>query len=96
MKILLNGTSMTDRSTLHDQLAKQFQFPDYYGRNLDALYDLLTALPEPVDLTVVNPDQIPENLGKYGKSFLKTLEDASKVNKKLNLLISFEKSENNS
>ena len=26
----------------HDALAKALEFPDYYGRNLDAMYDALT------------------------------------------------------
>ena len=33
--------SMTKRE-LHSTLAQAFQFPDYYGNNLDALYDVLS------------------------------------------------------
>lgn len=29
----------------HDYLQKIFSFPDYYGKNLDAFYDLITEFP---------------------------------------------------
>ena len=55
MEILLDGRDIPDRKVLHDLLAEKFQFPDYYGRNLDALYDLLTAFPESIRVTVMRP-----------------------------------------
>ena len=41
-KIILDLRRTSDRSELHDILAGEFGFPEYYGRNLDAVYDLLT------------------------------------------------------
>ena len=32
----------TDKLAIHDFLAKELEFPSYYGKNLDALYDVLT------------------------------------------------------
>ena len=32
--------------SLHDYLREQLGFEDYYGRNLDALYDVLSMWPE--------------------------------------------------
>lgn len=37
--VYINGKNLT-----HDALAQAFDFPPYYGRNLDALYDCLTAI----------------------------------------------------
>ena len=38
----------TDKLAIHDFLAKELEFPSYYGKNLDALYEVLTELDQPV------------------------------------------------
>ena len=43
MEVILDGELMTDRPTVHDLLSEKLAFPEYYGRNLDALYDLLST-----------------------------------------------------
>ena len=90
MEIILDGALMTDRTTVHDLLAEKFGFPDYYGRNLDALYDLLSAYPVQVNVTVIHMDQMLQNLGNYGKSLLRTLRDAASFNANVELSISNE------
>ncbi|MEU4670901.1 barstar family protein [Amycolatopsis sp. NPDC023774] len=40
---LVDGGTVDKASTL-DAIAKAMSFPDYFGRNLDALYDMLTDL----------------------------------------------------
>lgn len=35
----------SDRDAMHDDLAAAFAFPDWYGRNLDALLDAMRGLP---------------------------------------------------
>lgn len=39
---------------MHRLFAKALQFPDWYGNNLDALYDLLTDLEEPTHVVLRN------------------------------------------
>ena len=46
MQYILDGSQMTTRESAHEHLAKQLRFPDYYGKNLDALYDCVTNLPD--------------------------------------------------
>lgn len=87
MEVILDGALMTDRAALHDLLAEKFAFPDYYGRNLDALYDMLSANPEQINVTVIHTEQLLEHLGRYGNSFLLTLQDASKSNANLKISI---------
>jgi ribonuclease inhibitor len=43
MTIQLLGTEMTTREALHAHLQERLGFPDYYGQNLDALWDCLRA-----------------------------------------------------
>ena len=43
-EILINCTQIFSMSQIHDTLARELDFPLWYGRNLDALHDCLTAL----------------------------------------------------
>ena len=76
MRVRLDGSLMTDRAAAHDHIREQLSFPNYYGRDLDALYDLLTSLPETVEIDLANKDQMLEQLGAYGTSLLLTLQQA--------------------
>ena len=87
MEIILDGLLMTDRGAVYDLLAEKFSFPDYYGRNLDALFDLLSTYPERVDVTILYADQMLENLGNYGKGLLRTLYEAAEENPNLDIAI---------
>ena len=40
-QVILDGNYITTRAQLHDALTEQLQLPEWYGRNLDALYDCL-------------------------------------------------------
>ena len=38
-KVLIYLTEDMDRAMIHEQFKEELQFPEYYGMNLDALYD---------------------------------------------------------
>ena len=40
-QVILDGSAITTRTQFHDAVAQQLQLPEWYGRNLDALYDCL-------------------------------------------------------
>ena len=46
-----------DAQVFHRILAQTLPFPDWYGHNLDALFDCLTELEEPVRLILENWDE---------------------------------------
>lgn len=77
MMIFLDGALMTDRTAAHDRLACQLELPAWYGRNLDALYDLLTGHIVPCHLVLIHKDRLLEQLGDYGEKLLETLRDAA-------------------
>ena len=56
IEITLDGTMGMD--AIHAQLAETFRFPDYYGRNLDALYDCLTEVQEDARIRLVNAEAL--------------------------------------
>ena len=55
-QITLDGNILADAAQVHDYLKEHLQFPEYYGRNLDALYDCLTDL-ENIEITITAPSE---------------------------------------
>ena len=45
-KVVLNFSEAETEQDIHGILKTAFAFPDYYGENLDALYDCLTDIRE--------------------------------------------------
>lgn len=41
-EIILDGSQFVDIQTTHQILKNIFNFPDYYGKNLDAFWDCIT------------------------------------------------------
>ena len=42
MKVTLDARQLDERGQAHRYLQEKLELPEYYGRNLDALYDCLT------------------------------------------------------
>ncbi|WP_410658080.1 barstar family protein [Amycolatopsis sp. lyj-112] len=40
----IDGSRTVDKASILDAIAEALSFPDYFGKNLDALYDCLTDL----------------------------------------------------
>ncbi len=78
-ELLLDAEMLRTRDELHDVLAATFDFPQWYGRNLDALYDLLTDCPN-TRLTLVHAESLIKNLGSYGELTLRVLANAAAEN----------------
>lgn len=55
-QITLDGNRLGNADQVHDYLKEVFEFPEYYGKNLDALHDCLTDL-EDVEITITAPDE---------------------------------------
>lgn len=77
MVVVIDGRKMTDKATLHAYLKEQCKLPEYYGNNLDALYDVLTDRPEPLEIRLEYAQELKEILCGYGEAFIETLEDAA-------------------
>lgn len=58
-EIQLHCESIREKAQLHAALAEALSFPEWYGNNLDALYDCLTDLEDPVHLHLIDWEQLP-------------------------------------
>lgn len=87
MAIILNGRAMTDRPAAHSHLTERLELPAYYGRNLDALYDVLTEIGTDTELILEDPAAVIENLGKYGEALLSTMQEAAEENRYLTITL---------
>ncbi len=72
----------------YDIVAKKLNFPDYFGRNLDALSDSLDDVSEDVLLTFYGYDNFAAKVGKKAEIVKEII--ASKRDLKPNLHIMFE------
>ena len=77
---ILKGSEIRDLLTLHRTLAQSLAFPQWYGNNLDALYDCLTDLHEPAKITVEEPEMLRERLGGYADRLRRVLLDSADEN----------------
>lgn len=77
---VLDGTEIGDRGQLHEALASSLSFPEWYGRNLDALYDCLTDMREETEIRILHRDALIEGLGGYAKALEKVLQEAAAAN----------------
>lgn len=78
--VFLDCRRMQERENAHAYLAEKMHFPAYYGKNLDALYDLLTDRgTEAEGLRIVFEHAQPwEEKSAYCKKILKVFEEAAK------------------
>lgn len=80
--ITLDGNRLSDAAQVHDYLKESFNFPEYYGKNLDALYDCLTDLDD-VEITII----LPEEDGAIFQKILRVFKSAKRENTSLHLNI---------
>ena len=78
--VILNGKKMTSIKAAHDYISRKLDFPEYYGGNLDALWDILSTISDPIHISLTNKEMLCENLGEYSHSLLSVFLDASEEN----------------
>jgi len=83
MNAIIDGALIQSRESLHDTLAEQLALPEWYGRNLDALFDCLTDLHEETEIRLVHPEELFAHLGVYADVLQAVLRDACDENPQL-------------
>lgn len=85
--MILDGNMIQSREHLHEILARELELPDWYGRNLDALYDCLTDRFTDTVISVVNLEQLDSELQQYCARLIRVLRDSAAENPHIHLNI---------
>lgn len=83
----LDGAVLTSRTELHNTIAWQLKLPDYYGHNLDALWDVLSTWNKPLRIELTNLALLQNCLGDYADALLQLLNDVIQENTAVTLRI---------
>lgn len=66
MNLVIDGLKINSEDDLHDLFVKELNLPGWYGRNLDALWDVLTGMiSRPLKITWMNSDESRRKLARY-------------------------------
>ena len=63
-QIVLNGNEIVSEQQLHRLLAQALDLPEWYGGNLDALFDCLTDVAEDTEILLTEADGFTDILLK--------------------------------
>jgi len=75
MDIEIFGKKINSKQDFHDQLARALDVQQYYGRNLDALWDLLSAsIERPVHLVWFDSLESKSKLSEDFENIVSVLE----------------------
>ncbi|GIP27807.1 putative ribonuclease inhibitor YrdF [Paenibacillus sp. J23TS9] len=75
--IIFDGGKVDNIDQLHAVLKEALQLPDFYGNNLDALWDCLTGWVEmPLMIHWLHFQESEEKLGEYSQLLLQLFRDA--------------------
>ena len=75
---------------LHNEIRKKLELPEWYGNNLDALWDMLTGFIEtPIEITVIyKPEnKAAENLKENVLKVIETFKEASEEDEEIKINI---------
>ncbi|MGN0203470.1 MAG: barstar family protein [Coprococcus sp.] len=85
MEIILDSGQLLEPEKAHGYLAERLKLPDYYGGNLDALYDCLTEIGEDTQLIMKMAENHKDNINM--KKILMVMMDAENENPYLHVKI---------
>lgn len=88
MILFLDGREIESKEQLHCRIKTQLDLPDYYGENLDALWDLLSSESDELLIRLIHQEDMIRSMGEYAESFLELLQDLKTENPKISLEIS--------
>lgn len=85
-KIYLDCDLWLNKEDVHTAFRSALSFPEYYGNNLDALYDMLSSVRN-VDLTLDHTSVLKERFSLWGQNLYRLVMDASRENPGLRIML---------
>ncbi|MCR4691554.1 MAG: barstar family protein [Lachnospiraceae bacterium] len=86
-KVVIDCSKLSAKTQIHEAFHNEPAFPDYQGNNLDAMFDMLTEIPEATELTVKNLTNWEAAPESFRGNIKKLLERANKENPNLSVTI---------
>lgn len=80
MRVKLDGKKMINKELAHEYIKCKLKIPEYCGKNLDALWDVLSTWDKEIKISFTNLNELIENLGDYGGSIVEVFQDAAEEN----------------
>lgn len=74
-EFIINGEAMTSKKAMYTHLNRVFSFPNYFGNNLDALWDLLTEENEPTVIYFKHIAKLIEHMDGYGEKLIQVFQN---------------------
>ena len=71
---IIDCTRIKTKEDLHRIFRETLRFPEWYGNNLDALYDCLMER-NVMEIEVEHAEEMLAALGKYGEKLMQLLDD---------------------
>ena len=82
---ILDGAMMNTQERAHEHLRTALGFPDYYGRNLDALFDCLSDLHG--EIRLYHASLLRRAMPVYAEKILRVLKDAQEESDALTVTV---------
>ena len=75
-EIIIDCSRIDSPRQFHVTLAEKLSFPEYYGKNLDALYDCLTQISCQTKIRLTGFEKLPS----FSRGFRRVMENAQEDN----------------
>ena len=88
--ISINISKVRTKKELMELIGQELGFPEYYGKNLDALYDCLSEIGEPTEVAFEGVCECRESsaeMEEYLEKLARVLEDATGENENLTFVM---------
>lgn len=86
-KILLDFSEIKTLYELHDLFENVFSLPDYYGRNMDALWDCLhCSFEEETTICVKNISALPDEMKEAKDTVIELFHDLEAENSEVSIV----------
>ena len=77
MRVIIDGRRIHCREHLYNEIGQVLELPDYFGYNLDDLYDILTEQDADLEVEFINRRELKASLGGcYIEQLTRMLKDA--------------------
>ena len=87
-RVRIVGARCSSQDDLHEYLARELDFPEYYGNNLSALADCLSEICEPTLISIsIDEDDLEPGMQAYVLRFVQVCAREALANENLFLSI---------